>query len=405
MSDSRLTVIVVSRHRPAALMRCISALRQQIGVQIELVVVADPSAMAQVRAADLKTAEFDEANIAAARNIGLDLSASEVVAFIDDDAVAEPTWARRLLAAFAWPDVVAATGFVRGRNGISYQWRASEIDAEGQDHPLDIPDDQGIHFPCPAPGRAIKTPGTNCAFRTRLLREIGGFSGDYRFYLDESDVNLRLRDHGRTAIVPAAQVHHRFHASARRRQDRAPLDLFEIGASTAVFLRRHAPTRLDPALSKLRAAQRDRLMSMMIDGRIEPRDLRRLLGTLEAGVEDGCRRHLDALPARSVRDHRFLALDRSTTGSGCFLVGWSWHSRALAAKARAEVAAGRITTLLCLSPGFRRHRVLFDDAGFWLQRGGLWGRVARDRPPLWHGSLRERSAVLKAETAAFRPID
>ncbi len=114
-------MIVVSRHRPQALLRCITALTQQDHPNFEVIIVADPDAITQVKALNLalKCVSFDEANISAARNAGLTMAAAPVVAFIDDDAVAEPTWLTRLAAAFADPQVVASTGFVRGRNGIS----------------------------------------------------------------------------------------------------------------------------------------------------------------------------------------------------------------------------------------------------------------------------------------------
>ncbi|MCB2152739.1 MAG: glycosyltransferase, partial [Rhodobacteraceae bacterium] len=60
-----------------------------------------------------------------ARNLGLAAAAGEIVAFIDDDAVPEPRWLARLTAPFADPGIAAAGGFVVGRNGISFQWRAS----------------------------------------------------------------------------------------------------------------------------------------------------------------------------------------------------------------------------------------------------------------------------------------
>ena len=138
MTIPAASVIVVSRHRAAALGRCLMALAQQDHPQIEVIVVADPEGLAAAKATGLalKRVLFDEANISAARNLGLAAAAAPVVAFIDDDAVAEPTWISRLCAAFADPQVVAATGFVRGRNGISYQWKACEVDAFGFDHPL-----------------------------------------------------------------------------------------------------------------------------------------------------------------------------------------------------------------------------------------------------------------------------
>ena len=52
---------------------------------------------------------FDEANISVARNLGIMAAASEIVGFIDDDAVPEPTWLTRLTAPFAGNTGVTST--------------------------------------------------------------------------------------------------------------------------------------------------------------------------------------------------------------------------------------------------------------------------------------------------------
>ena len=66
----------------------------------------------------------DEANICPRRaTAASQAAAGEIVAFIDDDAVPEPTWLNHLVAPFGRFDVAAAGGFVRARNGIS--WRSS----------------------------------------------------------------------------------------------------------------------------------------------------------------------------------------------------------------------------------------------------------------------------------------
>ncbi|MDE3028996.1 MAG: glycosyltransferase family 2 protein, partial [Paracoccaceae bacterium] len=302
MTAIPVSIVVASRHRAEALRRCLTGISQLDHPNFEVIVVADPAALATLGATDAyKTCVYDEANISAARNLGLGQAAGEVVAFIDDDAVPEPSWLSRLTAPFNDVRVGAAGGFVRGRNGISYQWRASEVDAFGQDHPLEVdPDVTTLHTP--APGRAIKTQGTNCAFRLKALVDIGGFDEALHFYLDEADVNLRLARAGwTTAVVPRAQVHHGYAASARRSSTRAPLTLFDIGASSAVFLRRHAPTE-DPApvLARLEADQHRRLIAMMGAGVIKPREIARLRATLIDGIADGSVRPLPHLtPCRS----------------------------------------------------------------------------------------------------------
>ena len=122
MSDLTVSVVIVSRDRPLALRRCLTGVSQLQFTPFEVVVVADPAGLAAARelpfAAHLRLVSFDEPNISAARNLGLTHAAGDV-AFIDDDAVPEPTWLRHLTAPAGQADVAAMGGFVRGRNGIS----------------------------------------------------------------------------------------------------------------------------------------------------------------------------------------------------------------------------------------------------------------------------------------------
>ncbi|WP_157937576.1 glycosyltransferase family 2 protein, partial [Oceaniglobus roseus] len=239
MEPLRVSVVVVSRGRPDALSRCLTGLAQLDHPAFEVIVVADEAgrraAAAHPLAAQVKLLACGRPNISAARNIGIGAAAGDLVAFIDDDAVPEPSWLLHLAAPFADPDVAAAGGFVIGRNGISFQWRGRQVEDTGAALPLPFAGDAPV-VPAPPPGGAIKTEGTNMALRREVLLALGGFDEAFAFYLDETDLNLRLARAGhRTALVPLAQVHHGFAPSERRRADRAPLSLFDIGASSAAF--------------------------------------------------------------------------------------------------------------------------------------------------------------------------
>lgn len=404
MTPPPASVIVVSRHRAAQLQCCLAALAQQDHPEFEVIVVADPEGIAAARATGLalRLVPFDEANISAARNAGLALAAAPVVAFIDDDATAEPTWLSRLTVPFHDPQVGAATGFVRGRNGISLQWGAAWVDRSGQDHLFELDETGGIY--APEGDRVIKTQGTNCAFRRDLLLAIGGFDPAFRFYLDEVDVNLRMR--AVTAAVPLAQVVHGFAESARRRADRVPLSLHDIGASTACLLRRHLPEAgptAEAAVAGVIAAQTRRIEALRAARRITAAEAAALMQSLTDGLQEGTTRALPALPPLPAAEG-FAPLPGTGPRPGMVLSGRIWQRSALMDRAAEAAAKGAIVTVLCLSPTARPHRHGFDPRGFWLQRGGLFGRSQRDGPRFRLIRYRKRIAQEVARWAKYRPL-
>ena len=404
MAPLPVSVIVVSRHRAAALVRCLVALTQQDHPAFEIIVVADPAGVgaAQSMGLAIKTALFDQANISAARNAGLALAAAPVVAFIDDDAVAEPTWLSRLTAPFGDPDIVASTGFIRGRNGISFQWQACVVDAQGQDHQLEISQTSRRQGTAQL---AVKTQGTNCAFRRDTLLVIGGFDPAYRFYLDEADVNLRLADRGPTMIVPDAQVHHSYAASDRRRADRVPLSLHDIAASTAIFLRRHAPeTDFLSAFTILHHREAARAKHHLVAGRIGTTEVAALMTSLTAGWTEGIAQPLSTLPILRPTTATFTPVSATGPKSGKVIAGRSWRINRLVRQATAALAAGQIVTVISLSPGMRAHQVQFQTAGYWLQTGGLFGRSIRQGNRLRIIGFRQRIAEEVARIAQQRPV-
>ncbi|RVT83395.1 glycosyltransferase [Rhodobacteraceae bacterium CCMM004] len=402
MAPPTVSVVVVSRGRPDALATCLTGLGQLWYPRFEVVVVADPAGLAAVAAHPLagrvSGVPFDIANISAARNLGIDRAAGEVVAFLDDDAVPEPTWLDHLTGPFADPEVAATGGFVRGRNGISFQWRARTVGPDGWAGAVAVPGTDPF-VPDLAPGQAVKTEGTNMAVRRAVLARLGGFDPRFRFYLDETDLNLRLAAAGhRTVLVPMAQVHHGFAPSERRRADRMPLTLQDIGASTAVFWSKHGPADAAAAERALIASERARLLRHLQRGTCEPRDVRRLLSTLEAGLRDGASRteagHAVA-PAPPWRAP-------PAPPDPCSVLVAGRRRAAVLARARALRGEGAVVTALTLGPGARAHRAGMTAEGLWVQSGGLWGRSDRGDPRIARWTIAMRAEAEAARLTGLR---
>ena len=193
MNDTTtISVIVVSQGRPDHLRRCLLGLSQQYYKDFEVIVVADEAGCkTAAKYPSSKTQKTDIKNISVARNFGIMQAAGTLIAFIDDDAVPEPTWLCNLSEAFKDQGVAAATGFVRGRNGISFQWRGRLVNGQSQTLPITTKLDDPM-IVGQQDGWVLKLEGTNMMFRAAVLREIGGFDGRLHFYLDETDVGVRL---------------------------------------------------------------------------------------------------------------------------------------------------------------------------------------------------------------------
>ncbi len=401
-----VSIVITSRGRPDALMRSLTGVAQLDYAPFEVVVVACPAGcaavMARPDAGQIKLVPFDEANISAARNLGIASAAGEVVAFIDDDAVPEPLWLQHLTGPFADPETACVGGFVIGRNGISFQWQARSVDATGtaQDLPLT---DLSPTVPHPPEGHVTKTEGTNMAVRRSVLADLGGFDPAFRFYLDETDLNLRLAAVGhRTAIAPLAQVHHGFAESPRRARDRSPRDLTQIGASQMVFLRKHCPKNMQTvAWDNFSSAQRKRLLRFMQRGPLDAMDVHRLLRGLKRGGAEGRDRTFGQTPPIRPSPQPFCPYAGRPGAPRAHLAGRPWQSERLRRQAAQQVKDGKIVSLFLFSPTARFHRVEFTSEGIWQQTGGLFGRSLRHGPLI---RLRRFSNGLQSEIMRVQKV-
>ena len=381
MTAQQVSLVIVSQGRPDHLANMLQSLRHQTHPNFEVVVVADhlPEGFNDVRFIKFKTA-----NISAARNIGIQNSAAELIAFCDDDAIPDPPWLERLVTPFAQPEVGSTTGFTRGRNGISRQWGAIRFDRSGKDRPFDIDESKFQVFDA-SPEKPIRLIGTNMAFSKSALLEVGGFDEAFRFFLDETEIKLRLDLAGwKSAIVPSAEVHHQFAPSAQRAPNRVPTDLFEIGASKAYFCKAYAPQETFVAFTQ---EQYNRMFSHAKQGRVGAEEIGRVMQTLADGFEDGkLREPIFPIFTNSAPEFHLFA---AATGKHIALCAGLFDGVWVGQTTEELLAEGHCVTVIKLEPSIRFFQVNFTE-GYWLHAGGVFGKSSRSQPVVQISTYKRR---------------
>lgn len=111
-----VTVVVCTRDRPRELERCLAALAAQQYARFDILVVDNGSgdSVAECcRARGAACIREPHPGLTRARNLAARAARGEIVAYLDDDAIAEPGWLSALVRTFADPRVAAVAGHTR----------------------------------------------------------------------------------------------------------------------------------------------------------------------------------------------------------------------------------------------------------------------------------------------------
>jgi glycosyltransferase involved in cell wall biosynthesis/GT2 family glycosyltransferase len=214
--DASVVICAYTQDRWDDLLTAIESVAVQRPPPAEILVVIDHEPMLAER---LRDEDLDQVRVlenvharglSGARNTGVGAATRELVAFLDDDARAEPGWLSGLLAAFDDPAVVGTGGTIEpGWDTRRPRWFAPELDWI-----------VGCTYRGMARGRSdIRNPiGASMAFRTDVLRRVGGFHAGVgrarRLPVGGEETELAIRI-GRTApgarivFEPASRVRHR----------------------------------------------------------------------------------------------------------------------------------------------------------------------------------------------------
>jgi GT2 family glycosyltransferase len=215
--ETSVVICTYSQDRKPSLIRAVASARNQLLRPREIIVVVDQNedlafTLPMSLPSDV-TLVFNKgpSGLSGARNTGVQHSRGEVVAFLDDDAWAEPDWLASLTAGFRQAGVFGVGGRVipiwpeAGRPS----WFPEELDwVVGCSY---------AGFPVSADQRVRNIIGCNMAFRRSVFDRVGYFRnslgrvGKTTGQAEETDLCLRIARSFPGAIIryePRATVYH-----------------------------------------------------------------------------------------------------------------------------------------------------------------------------------------------------
>ena len=170
--DISVIICAYTQERWSDLVAAVESVRQQTLSPREIIVVVDhnPSLLKRVRehiAGVLAIENREVKGLSGARNSGVTIAQGAVIAFLDDDAIAEANWLEHLAACYTDPHVLGAGG------RIEPLWPGTR--------PSWFPDEFNWVVGCTYPGMPTEKTavrnviGANMSVRRHTLMGVGGF--------------------------------------------------------------------------------------------------------------------------------------------------------------------------------------------------------------------------------------
>lgn len=203
------TVVLCTRRRPEALARCLASLRKLQYPDVSILVIENDGVSTEAEDVAIRFgAEYrlcTRQGLSAARNFGVRLSSSELLAFIDDDATCEPNWLVNAAPLFSDQRVQAVAGKITFHSVGHSEKSVYEFDPGNRSVDRTSPDWFGMaNFG----GLGL---GSNFLVRRSAFHLVGGFDerlgrGAALHCSEENDLLFRIIDAGHSVATCSESI-------------------------------------------------------------------------------------------------------------------------------------------------------------------------------------------------------
>ncbi|HIK19193.1 MAG TPA: glycosyltransferase family 2 protein [Leptolyngbyaceae cyanobacterium M33_DOE_097] len=247
MLNSSVSVIICTLDRGNFLRRVMTNIASWRSAFQELIVVVGPTQddteciLSENKHLINQIIFTDLRNVSIARNLGLRAASQEIILYLDDDVIASTEW-------------VASHVRAHQEQGLSCGCVAGAVaDKTRSDTPLQF--SRGVHnrlsvshpvLSIAAEQRYLSSSrwfsgvmGANASYKREALMKIGCFDEFFEYFLEETDVCLRLSNAGYTIHRIDVTVNHYVQPSHNRRDRRHLTCWYSLAKNTTYFALKH----------------------------------------------------------------------------------------------------------------------------------------------------------------------
>lgn len=242
-----VSVVICTVDRCESLKKVLAAVSQWRSTFAEMVVVYAPSVdatkqvLAEYSSIIDKLVVCPEKNVALARNLGLQASSQEIVMYLDDDILPIKEWLEAHIAIYnsQGRQCACVAGAVRDKTKpdapLQFAWGINSLLSESK--PILSQEEAKRYITNSYWFPAVM--GANVSYRREALNKIGGFDHFFEYFLEETDVCLRLIQAGDRVCYTDFTVDH-YPAKSHNREDQKHLTCwYSLAKNTTYFAIKH----------------------------------------------------------------------------------------------------------------------------------------------------------------------
>ncbi|WOD36903.1 glycosyltransferase family 2 protein [Nodosilinea sp. E11] len=304
MTQFSVSVIICTVGRSTSLRQVMDSVSSWRSTLQELIVVIGPTqddtntVLSEYKHLITQTIVAECKNVSVARNLGLRAASQEIVLYLDDDVIPSADWVEH--HGRAHQEQGRRCGCVAGavadqtRPKAPLQFSRGVHTRMSRSRPvLSLESEQRY---LSSAGWFSGVMGANASYKREALLQIGGFDEFFEYFLEETDVCLRLLEAGYTIHHIDCTVDHYVQPSHNRQDGRHLTCWYALAKNTTYFALKHGASHCQDSLwFRMRLAGLLtyrcflRILRLKLTHRLPNQVLQQYLGEAIAGIRQGWR--------------------------------------------------------------------------------------------------------------------